>query len=355
MIVVQIMMLIGVLLLLPVLVGTIFSPLYEGGGKLPFYWISGQLLLWAGFQVLAVPMVITQNSFGRILRSYLLFLGAMLLVSLGAFLKRRSKGMVYGKLLQSMEWRIKPTKSIWWLVVAALLILQLVCVIFLAYEEGDDAFYVALSTSSLDDTRLYGKLPYSGWHSALERRHALAPFPVWISFVAKMTGFHPAFLAHVILPLLLIPMSYGVYYLLGSRLFAEKRQCLPVFLALAEGMTLFGGYSLYSAENFLLVRTAQGKAVLCSIIIPFLILMLYLLLHSLDSGNSPAQGYWVLFAVLLTAGCLCSTLGTFLLCMLSGLTAVCGVLCYRRIPFAFRMALCMIIPAGFAGLYFVLD
>ena len=156
MIVVQIMMLIGVLLLLPVLVGTIFSPLYEGGGKLTFYWISGQLLLWAGFQVLAVPMVITQNGFGRILRSYLLFLGAMLLVSLGAFLKRRSKGMVYGKLLQSTEWRIKPTKSTWWLVVAALLILQLVCVIFLAYEAGADAFYVALSTSSLDDTRLYG-------------------------------------------------------------------------------------------------------------------------------------------------------------------------------------------------------
>lgn len=355
MIVVQILMLVGMLFLLPTLIGTIFTPLYKGCCKGPFHWISGQLVLWAGFQVIAVPMVLMQSRFERIVRSYLLFLGAMLLFSLGAFLKRRSNGMVYGKLIQRRGWEEKPQKNIWWIAVAVLLLLQLACVIFLAYQEGDDAFYVALSSSNLDTERLYVQLPYTGLTSGLQRRHALAPFPVWISFVAKMTGFHPATLAHLILPLFFIPMSYCVYYLLGGKLFAEKRQLLPVFLTLVEGMTLFGGYSLYSAENFLLVRTAQGKAVLCGIVIPFLLLLLYLLLQSLDSATPPGLGYWVLFAILLTAGCLCSTLGTFLLCMPAGLTALCAVLCYKKIPFAFRMGLCMLIPIAFVGIYFMMD
>lgn len=356
MIVVQVMMLILLLLIIPILVGTMFTPLYKDCVRIPFYWVSGQIFLWAGFQIIAIPMVLLRNDFRYIVRSYLLFIGAMLIFSMGAFLKRRSTGLAYGSILASGRLRNKKQKAtLWWIVVGALLLLQLFCVIFLAYQEGDDAFYVALSTSNLDTGSLYLQLPYTGFSSALEKRHALAPLPVWISFVAKMTGFRPVFLAHVLIPIFLIAMGYGVFYMLGGALLAEKKQLLPIFMALVESMVLFGGYSLYSSENFMLVRTSQGKAILGNIIIPFLFLLLYLLLTSIEKGVRQSIGYWHLLAALMIAGCLCSTLGAFLLCMLAGLTTLCAVFCYKKISFVVKMSFCMLIPIGFAAIYFLME
>lgn len=356
MIVVQVMMLIGFMLAIPVVVGTIFTPLYEDCPRLPFYWVSGHIFLWAGFQVIAIPMVLTQNTFSRILRSYLVFMVAMLIFALGAFLKRRSKGVAYGKIFASSTVKTKDKRnSLWWIAVGVLLLLQLACIIFLAYQEGDDSYYVALSTSNLDTNRLYMQLPYTGLTTDLQSRHALAPFPVWISFIAKMTGFHPAFLAHVLLPIFLIPLGYCVFYMLGTKMFAEKKYLLPIFMTFVEAMVLFGGYSVYSTENFLLVRTAQGKAVLGNIVVPFLFLLMYLLLNALEKGKRLGMNYWHLLAAVMLAGCLCSTLGTFLLCMLAGLTSLCAVFCYKKLSFVMKMGLCMLIPVGFAVIYFMMD
>lgn len=49
-----------------------------------------------------------------------------------------------------------------WITAVGLLVLQLVLAGVLAYEEGDDAFYVAISTITEDANTMYRKLPYTG-------------------------------------------------------------------------------------------------------------------------------------------------------------------------------------------------
>ena len=224
-----------------------------------------------------------------------------------------------------------------------------------AYEEGDDAFYVAISTITENADTMYRKLPYTGGTTGLDARHGLAPFPIWVSFLAKASGIPSVTMAHVVLPMILIIMSYGIYYLLGRHLLGSHKAGLPLFMILVELLILFGGYSVYSAENFLLVRTAQGKAVLANIIIPFLMLLMVLLLEKQEKQERAGVGYWFLLALAMTAGCLCSTLGTLLTCILVGVTGLCAAVCYRRWRVLVPTALCCMIPVLLALLYFVLD
>ena len=62
---VELLILILLMLMLPALIGGLCAGLYPGGRGLIFRWISGQFLLWAGFQVICVPMILRQMSLGK--------------------------------------------------------------------------------------------------------------------------------------------------------------------------------------------------------------------------------------------------------------------------------------------------
>ena len=79
-----------------------------------------------------------------------------------------------------------------WCLFAVLLLIQLAAAGMLAYEEGDDAFYVAVATGTESSDTLYDILPYTGATTGTDARHGLAPFPVWTAFLARLSGIHPA-------------------------------------------------------------------------------------------------------------------------------------------------------------------
>ena len=185
--------------------------------------------------------------------------------------------------------------------------------------------------------------------------------------------------AQVVLPVVLIIMAYAIYYLIANRLFDGNRNQIPFFMILTEVLVLFGGYSVFSAENFLLVRASQGKAVIANIIIPFLLYLMMKFLRRVQETEKGAdapemrsqlkpavdkvakigQGvdlsFWILLGLTMMAGCLCSTLGTMLTCMFLGIVGVCTAVTYRRWQHLIPMALCCIIPAGIALLYFFIE
>ena len=65
-------------------------------------------------------------------------------------------------------------------------------------------------------------------------------------------------------------------------------------------------------------------------------------------------GYWILLGATMTAGCLCSTLGALLVCMLIGVTGLCAAVCYKKWKFLFPMAACCVPCVVYAGLYLIL-
>lgn len=354
----RILMLAVLLVGIPIWIGGIFT----GAGKhtdrqtdknkLTFQWISGQLVLWAGFQLLCVPVVLMQKSFRVVVGCFNGYTIALMLLAAVFFYQRRRK--------TSLHVVREPQKPggkwyyISWGVFWALLAFQLLQAVVMAYADGDDAFYIAEATHAVDSELMYDKIPYTGWPTELDARHGIAPFPIWIAYLSKMSGIRTVTVAHVLLPLAMIPLTYAVYYQLGSRLFARKKDSLPVFMIFTELLVLFGDYSLYTAEHFMIARSRQGKAALASIVIPALFLLLLLLLEKLQEEQRIPLGYWVLLVAALTASCLCSTLGALLVCMLVGVTGLCAAVCYRKWKLLIPMAACCIPCLIYVGLYLVL-
>lgn len=352
--VLQILILLVILLVLPVCVGSIFSSVDKRGFNLPFRWVGGQICLWAGFLVICVPIILMpkENSFLNVIGMYGVFTAAMLLFALGLWIKRRAKARAVD-IVCGFDKKDGLAFALWCLV-TALLVLQLVLAVVLAYEEGDDAFYVAISSITAESGTMYEVLPYTGGTTGLDARHGLAPFPVWIAMLSRVSGMHAAAVAQIVLPVMLIIMAYAIYYMIGRHLFCDSHRKLPLFMLFLELLVIFGGQSLYTAENFLLVRTAQGKAVLADIVIPFLFLLLLILFEKVRQGEGVGVRYWLLLAMAMAAGCLCSTQGALLTCMLLGVGGVCAAVCYRRWKLLPPMALCCIIPVVMAFLYLYL-
>ena len=343
---------------IPALIGYLFRNIDKTTRSLPFFWVSGQVLLWAVFQVLCVPFILLEKPFTTVVNYFNLVTLFLLSTALVSFLivfyrhKQRQTSAV------SVHYK-KPsyTKSqyVLWSIFVLLLVFQLTMAIFMAYEEGDDAFYVAISTLTVDSNTMYIKLPYTGGTTGLDARHGLAPFPIWIAYLAQMSGLPAVTAAQIAVPISLILMAYALYYLLGQKLLSEHPGRLPLFMILTELLTIWGGYSVYSAENFVLVRTAQGKAVLANIILPFIFFLLLLLLQKMHNKIKIGLLYWLLLALTTIAACLCSTLGTILICMLLGIVGLCSAISYRRFGTIFLLGACSVFPICYALLYFLLD
>ena len=109
--------------------------------------------------------------------------------------------------------------------------------------------------------------PYTGLSTDLDIRHALATLPLWIAYVARMTGIHATIVAHTLLPLIFIPLTYYVFVQIGRKLFSDGSVKLPIFLTLVSIMQIWGNISIYTNETFFLTRTWQGKSVLANLIL----------------------------------------------------------------------------------------
>lgn len=247
------------------------------------------------------------------------------------------------------------SEVLFWLLFWGLLLLQLVQAVRLTYADGDDSFYVAISSITQDSDTMYQKLPYTGGATVLDGRHGLAPFPIWVAFLARSSGIPAVTVAHVILPAVLISMTYGIFYLIGRRLFPERDGRLPLFLLFAELLVIFGDYSFYTAENFMIARSRQGKAALGSIVIPFLVFLLLLLLEKMQEKEKLPAAYFLLLAAAIVTGCLCSTLGALLVCVPVGIVGLMGSLYYKRPGILPPVAACCVPCLIYIFLYLIVE
>lgn len=213
--------------------------------------------------------------------------------------------------------------------------------------DGDDAYYVVQSVLA-DQTGVLNRIrPYTGLSTDLDIRHALATLPLWIAYVARMTGIHATIVAHTLLPLILIPLTYYVFVQIGRKLFSDSSVKLPIFLTLVSIMQIWGNISIYTNETFFLTRTWQGKSVLANLILLVeLWLMLELCAREKNRERQEETGsqlpYWLLLAVNHIAAAMMTSMGAFLTAMLFGITALVAAIRYRSWSILWKTALCCI-------------
>ena len=229
---------------------------------------AGFVTMLAVFQIVAVPVILLETwGFPRIVTIYSILLAVLSAAGLifGFPVLRGMAADAYA--LIAKKKRPSVETALYWVIAVGLILFQMYMAYTHEFFDGDDAYYVAQSVIAEQTDVLYRILPYTGLSTALDYRHALAALPIWEAYLARITGIHPAIIAHSVLPLLLIPLTYLVYYRIGMRLFKGAFRKTAVFLILVSLLQIFGNTSIYTNATFFLMRTWQGKSILCNLVL----------------------------------------------------------------------------------------
>ena len=361
------------LVLIPFCIGLIPANFIAADKRNPgFVMLAGYFVMWSGFEVIAIPAVlfVKYDNFRTASSCFMVF--ALLCAAAGLWLVFRNRGLQgmsikrIDEYIRAMSW----AERIEWILFFALLGFQLYKAAAFASFDGDDAYYVVESLIAQQADVMYRILPYTGRPTDLDVRHALAVFPMWIAYVASKSDIHATIVSHLVMPLVLIPLSYLVYYEIGILLFRREtkeadgvfhKENLPVFMILMSLFQIFGNVSIYTNETFFLTRTWQGKAVAGSLVIPALFWMFLRIYEGApdkrggESKKHPENaGLWaVLVCVNMTAG-LCSSIAVFLVCILMAVTAFCLAVVERNYKVIFKMAAVCIPNIIYMAVYMII-
>lgn len=340
---------------LPFLLGLFYSRFTEEEKDNPlFHMAAGYVILFGLFEILALPMIFTHQSLSLLTSVYVGLLSAAAAVSLILNFRRLSS------IVRSVFREVRYfTLCIW-----AQLLLILGQVLFYAryqYQNADDAFFVAASSTSLATDTLLAYHPYTGTaYAALPSRYALSPFYIFTAVVGKVTDTHPAIVAHTIFMIVFLLLAYAVYALLGQILFSHDMEKTGYFLLVLSALHIFSAYSERTAGLFLLIRLWQGKALLAGVLLP-LVLYLTLRMHlprgqkeDLDGEKKTRPADWLLLAAAMTACCMVSSMGIMLGAVMLGLLGILFAWRRRSVRLLVCMALCCLPNLICAGIYLLI-
>lgn len=277
--------------LIPVFSGMLF---YKSGHKIIISYIYGWMLMLAVFEMLAVPAVFLRESFQR-----LTMLWMAVIAVLGIFGLYRNR-TVFSE-LRKIKIKWKPEKVLFW----GLCFVQILLVVVLCHSDADDNYFIGIANTSLSTDTLFCFDAYTGQPAAaFPLRYVFSPFPVFWGSISKLTGIHPAILAHTVFPVILILLAYLIIYELGFRIFRDSQKSL-MFCNIMAFMNFFGNYSIYTTSTFLLFRIWQGKAMVANIILPLLV---FWFLNEEERGMKE----FLVLLVIVVAGCGVSSMGIVL-------------------------------------------
>lgn len=347
----SIVILLAMELLLPVLFGMVFALSDENvTGRKHFFFssfVNGQIVLYALFQVVAVYSVLHSINFSYVLKRFIPAASAVLAALIILVIVK------YRKKLASVL-KNKPEKISFWGVIGFLLfIFMMVMSFFLTYTDGDDAYYVTTAAEAVVSDTMYAKNPYNGLATISSFRYMSAPYPIWLAFLSKSTGIYPTALAHTFFPWSMILLSFSVLFLMARNLFGGDTKKRGIFLFFASVLIMFGDYSIYPAENFLLARARQGKAALAAFVLPYLVCLMITIVKRIGEGRKVGLRELSLITFTAVAASLCSTIGGGLSLALVSATALATAVVYRKLKIPALMVLMNLPAFAFVILYLV--
>ena len=335
-----------VLGLAPLCTGLLYGGFMGRKRSITQMYTAGFLTCWAMFQLASVPILIREAHGMQYLVPVITVLYSLLALAglvRTVFLWTKKK-MTIWQLLGLDGWE-NIRRSSWmcrgfWVIALGLVVLQVYMAFTCAMFDGDDAYYVVQSVLADETGTLNRILPYTGLSTGLDIRHSLATLPLWIAYLARMTGIHATIVAHSLLPLVLIPLTYVCFYHIARRLPGMDGEKLPLFLALTSILQIWGNTSSYTSATFFLMRTWQGKSVLANMI---LLNVIWLLLEIFsDKEQKNRKGFWVLLAVNNICAAMMTSMGAFLAALLIALIGLTAAIRYKKPGLLPRLAACCI-------------
>lgn len=263
--------------------------------------LSGYLILFTVMELLTLPMLAMKMPLHVLTAVYGVMGIGLAVFGILFFWKKQRKNF------SRSEKKERPGLFFW--AAVFLILLQVAMCAVLAHMDADDCFYVATATTDVYTDTIFEVDPYTGGpYSVLPSRYVLSPFPVFLAVVSQLSGgLHPAIMAHMLFPVFFLPLAYMVQYRFAKKWFPGEKNAQGIYLFLAACICSFSGYSVYNAGNFQMVRIWQGKAVLASVLLPYLIYLCILFLLEEKSEIS-----WIPLLLANVSCCLLSSMGIIL-------------------------------------------
>lgn len=305
-------------------------------------YLAGFLIQLAVFQIIAVPVMVRKAHGMELLTGIVSAVLAVLCLA-GIFCFARGKRAGLRQLWQACQAQLSALSlecRIYWLIALGTIGFQMYMSFAYASFDGDDAYYVVQSVLA-DQTGVLNRIrPYTGLSTDLDIRHVFASLPLWEAYVARLTGIHATIVAHSLLPLVLIPLTYLCYFEIGKKLLGAGDVRLPIFMTLVSVLQIWGNTSIYTNATFFLMRTWQGKSIMANLI---LLVQIWLLLEIFDSKKEGSlAGYWLLLVVNNVAAAMMTSMGAFLAAMFIGIVGLVGAARQKKLSMLFKMAACCI-------------
>lgn len=274
--------------------------------------LTGYMVLFATMEVLTLPMTWMKTPLHVLTACYG---GAALALAVWGIFCLKNRKHLY------LTRREKRDANFYLALAVLLIIFQVLMCTVLAHMDADDCFYVATATTDVHTDTIFEVNPYTGQeYRILPKRYVLSPFPVFLAVVSQLSaGLHPAIMAHVIFPLVFLPLAYMVQFCLAKKWFRDDRKAQGIYLFLAALLCGFSGYSVYNAGNFQMVRIWQGKALLAAAMLP---LLFYLCICVLLEKKQEYPWFFLILANI--SCCHLSSMGIILAPLMTGcFLAVC--------------------------------
>lgn len=315
------------LVFVPFLTGSFIQKWCGAGDSPVLAYLIGMFYEWAVFEVIAVPCIKVLPHFGH--RASLSFVMMIWCAVMGItcfaelyVLIRHKKYVAYQR-KASYFWEA-CRESTWlcrisFFFMIFLIGFQMYMYFFYQHIDADDARFIANAVAAWDSDTMLLIHPNTGefwyWGGAIGelRKDAVSPWMIYIAMLSKLVCIHPTILAHTVLPVFLVGMGYGAYWILGNMLWKQDLTKVFFFVSLVCIFNIFGYTSLYTSATFFLTRIWQGKSVVAGIIIPF-ILPLMLLMEK-DYAN---KRWNIVVLILNCAACLLSGMGLVFSALMTG-------------------------------------
>lgn len=317
-------------------------------------YMLGWVLTCAVFQLIAVPFIIKGYFLSDLVRSFMICMGILSISGLIVQIVDIGNGVSDRWIELPSFKKMSRADIVTWIIFGVLMIFQMVMSYIYMTPDGDDAYYITHAQISTQLETMYRMDAYTGIIGAPDYRHALAPFPMFIAFLSKRSSLHAAIVAHSVLPLFLIPLSYLAYYKVASLLFEDNREKIGPFMVIIAAVSMFGGASFYTKETFFLTRIWQGKSLVISFMIPVVTYLLLLLAkHSGKQYVSKRRIFGIYFVMFIAniACALMSSLGLFLVLMYTFVMMVVISIRNKKLWIVLTGLITMIPGFIFMGLY----
>lgn len=333
------------LTVIPWCIGLIFNRWYTGEKLLSWSktFLFGLMTEFVIFQLFAICLTFLRSSLTLLTILWLVSCGILFILGIREVIKKRKLNrhtFTKERKRRSRKKNIYRVENAMVLIAAIVLILfQVIFVTLHVHDDLDDAWYVGTAVISYFTNTLNLISPYTGEimeHFAPD--YVLSPWPIFCAMLGKLSFTHPAIIMHTFIPIIMIPLCYLVYFLLGKEIFnhnINKVLWLLLFLCI---LNIYGNWSIRSTSTFLLFRVWQGKAILSNCIIP---LIIYIFIHMINDKDNK-KIYFVILFITVMASTMISSMGVFLGPVILFALSLVDLLKYRRIENCIKAFICII-------------